>query len=369
MSTKSEVKGEVKEIEVLTEEQISVLPDSVRDNVIFLTEEMNPKDLMVLNPAVQTLLKLRERGAKLKMKAPVDGKFDKENIQSFVDLKKDIRSFRSGIKETAKKLKEPYAKITKGIISIEKTFVEEGTVVYDVAEKEFDPYIKAEAEKDRIKQEKKDKALNDAILKAEQENKAIILEAEKTKTYNKIKYEIIAEKITEATSDALLNSNESKLKGLKEDFGGVTFDEIVSNFRIDVSSLDLEILTELKESLIKAQRNSIALINDKLESIAIERKNLILESAKEESKKEIPINPTPVSNTTPITPPVPPIPNVPQVPNTITRNSETLTDQELIDYVKKEGLRIFNIVNGRIGNNGACNPEIYKLRSELSYFQ
>lgn len=363
MKTKTE---EVAELVILTDEQIEVLPESVKENVVFLTEQLHKKDLMVLNPIVSELIEIRSFGDRLEMKPPKDGVFDKDNVQEFIDLKKKIRTFRAGVKKSGTDLKEPYLKIQKGVVAIEKAIIEEATKVYDDAEVKFKLYIDAEEEKARLKEEAKNKALLDAV---EEQSKAAKEAEDKLKVsqvYNKIKYDIITKSIVENVNDALLNANEARLRELSQELNQSSYDGLVSG--IDISVLSQEVAAELHEFYSISKNRSIKLINEKLKAIDIEKQNMLLENAKSsetsidrlvEAKNKIDAE---------IPPAVPPVPGMESI-EPFSDALASLDDDQFIGFIIKEANKLLYLTNARLQKKPHCSPRIYDIRNLLSKFK
>lgn len=320
-------KTEVTEVQVLTEEQINALPEVVRTNVKYLSENVGVKDLSVLNPIATELIEIRQLGSELQLMPLNDkGEFNKDNVQQFVDLKKKIRSFRSGLKSDIKDLKAPYVKINKGYISIEKAIIDEATKVYESAEETFATYI---TEQDKIaaeRQAKKDKALQEALA---EENKGKV-EAQdalaKSTLYNKIKYEIINKNTTEASANAVANSNRDIVSGLESDINNYTFDTIIGDN--DVSILDENVVAELKEYFITSKNNAVKILVDKIKALDIETKNIQLEAQKTTIASPIEVE---VENVIP-NPPIPRFETLEQCINQI----------EFVGYISIDGHKLEN---------------------------
>lgn len=206
------------EITVLTDEQINFLPEELKKDVVFLQENMHQKDLQVLNPLVSELISIEEIVKDLKLITNDDGSFDKKNIQEFTDAKKVIRAYRAAVKKSAKDLKAPYHDVVKSIISIEKTFVNNATELYDKAENEFKPYVDFLEEEKRRKEEEKNKELLEAVRQQEEKNKEIEANFRKHELYNRLRYERIStiqEDVNNAISNGSIQFLRSKLDYLK----------------------------------------------------------------------------------------------------------------------------------------------------------
>jgi hypothetical protein len=281
---------EVKEIEILTPEQIERLPDTVHDNVVFLTENVRPQELVKLNPLVSELLNMRDHLSKLEVVKDKDGKITKDSIDDYKELLKTQRSFNGTLTKTAKVLQKPYQDINKGFIEIKKTFKEESDKVKEAAEEIFAEYEEEKARKAAEQQAKKDAALNAQIEEANREAEELKNKTKISNTYNEIKFTQIAYEITEKTQDAILESNEESLNRFKAGIAQKTFEK--ATMHLDVSILDADVLSELKMNFAKAKRNAILSIDQKLESYALQREKAILEA-----KQNVPA------------PPIPPVPS------------------------------------------------------------
>lgn len=331
MSTKENKEAVV---EVLTKEQIEKFPKDIRANIETLSTGSRPGELAEFNPLVSGLLELKEIVSKLELKpAGEDGKFDKENIQEFTDAKKSIRSYNGNLGRVAKALKAPRIAENKALKAIEDTFKNESKSLMEKAEEIFKPYVDAEEERKRIAQEKKDAALN---AKMEEQNK--IIEEQKLKqkiseTVNKIKYDLIAEQITNKSNDIIVNGNESLIQSFYNGLD-VSFEDFVSGY--DLSIIDNDIVFELKTAHAKAVNNARAVVNQKLEAIRIEKENEALK-LKEELKKQFEEeHKEKVSNTQTLpTPPVTPMPIPSSVPPPPEMYSEEDLFKDLMDIHSK----------------------------------
>ena len=318
-----ETENKVQEVQVLTEEQILALPETVKENVTFLTEEMGTKELVVLNPMVSELLEIRELGSELRM-MPINsnGEFNKDNIQEFVDLKKKVRTFRAGVKNSAKVLKEPFAKITKGIIAIEKTFIEEATKVYDAAETEFKAYDDEQTRLAEERQKKKDKALLDKIAEESAARNQAQNQLQKTNVYNGIKYQAINEGMVDVISDAVLNANEGRLKDLEQWLGNTTYASRKGS--LDDSILDEDVQGELREHYLACKIKCEQMLKNRFTSIEVKKKNAILEAQQTEAAKPIEVESKEVSN-------------IPIAPNALDTIEACITQIELCKFMDGNG--------------------------------
>lgn len=358
MNTETE---KVQEVQVLTADQIKALPKEAVESVTFLTKQVGAKDLAVLNPLVTELLELRVLGSKLKIiEADKEGKFDKKNIQEFIDCQGKIKNYRSRVKSSAIDLKKPYQDINKGYIVIEKAFVGEATKVFDAAEKEFKPYRDQQKKDKADKLAAKNKALTDAVDKSKAIADEATLKMDRSNLYNSIKYDGINVRIVEKSTDAVLNANKRNLEELRTDITGLDFETILNGR--DEKILEPEVCNELRGHFVDARTKAIKLINDRLVAIKIEEDNLKLQSV------IVPGNAIAglVDGQKKIDEIIPPaVPNVPgAIPNV--EIFKDLIDAEFINYIVKEARNLLTLTQNRIEKVPHSSPIIYDLRNILS---
>jgi hypothetical protein len=287
MGAKDKKEAEVVEIQILTPEQIEALPAEVKTNVTFLTEVLNSSELVKLNPLVTELLEVRVANKKLVM-MPLNakGEFDKDNIQSYKDLKSKTKSLNASTGKEIKDIKEPVMKIQRGLVAIEKAIKSEIKTELESLIEKFMPY-----EAEVIK--KRDDALakkNAAILKAVEDAKAESLKANmqlaKTNLYNKIKYELLNANITDVSIDVSINGNKILVTETLTKITNYKYETIISE--LDLSILDETIQAELKEHYVKCKTNAITVLNRRVGAIDVEEQNIAL-TAKNEVLKETPV--------------------------------------------------------------------------------
>lgn len=346
---------EVQELVVLTDEQVNALPKVVKDNVVFLTDNMHKKDLMVLNPLVSELINLRELGSSLKIKpADEDGNFDKTNIQEFVDVKKAVRTFRAEVKRAGKTLRDPYIAIQKGVVAIEKAIVDEATKVYDDAEKEFKPYLDAEAEKERLKQEEKDRALLEQVeasKKAEEETRKQLAVSQ---AYNTIKFYKIGEFITNKTNQVVVDGNETALYAQKDKVKLTDFQTLCHNVE-NYELLDQHLVTELLEAFNKARANALKLIEGAITAMELEREKMRQQAVIETMKDKPPQALNQESSDGDID-------TIPKPPG---QALLTLSVDEFKAKISIESERLLSLANLYIANNPHSYPTLRDVKKKL----
>jgi hypothetical protein len=281
MSTKKANKNEVT---VLSVEQIENFPKDVKKDIIFLQDSVQPGELAEFNPIVADLLLLEERGKKIKLiSADEEGKYNKENIQDFVDLKKDIRTYRALVKEIAKKLKAPRTLENKALIKIEKTFVNMATDVYDIAEKEFSTYVKEELAKKEERQKKKDAELLEAVKEANEAAAAANKKNEVSQIFNKLRFELIS-KITENASEEVHSSSLERLTQYKCELVALNVETLSKD--VDSSVLDETMIAEIDVALKSTIKTALMIVDNKISLFEVEKESIVREAV-ENSKKEV----------------------------------------------------------------------------------
>ena len=267
MSTESKLM----EIEILTPEQIESFDKESKENIVFLTENTSTKDLAKLNPLVSEILEIKEIVSNLKME-PIgeDGKYNKENIQSFVDAKQKIRKYRASVKSSAKELKENPARKSKAIREIEKSFIELADKEYNDAEKVFEEYVIYETNKKAEAQKRKDEAFQKQIDDAKAVAEEVNRKALKTEVFNTIKYQKITDGITGEVTKLLTTANEKTLTDKKLELESTNFKNLTSGLRIDL--LDESVLSTLRSDFANALFSAQDLIDDKLVAIQNQKK-------------------------------------------------------------------------------------------------
>lgn len=343
---------EVVEVEVLTQEQIDKLSEDIQADISYLTENMNSKKLAVLNPVIIELGKLEDRLDKIKLIPAVDGKFDKENIQEFKNLKANTRSFNTQIKAVAKAMKDPLNLTKTHIINIEKGFLESAAKIITGADDKFAPYLEEEAKKAAAAQKKKDDAMNAEILKAKAEadeaNKKNLI----SQTYNKVKYELIMEGISTKTSNMIVVANEDALKKRLSELEKESFGTLITG--VDITVLEPEVSAELRSLFATSIHSSIELIKDKLKSIEND-KELLIKNANADKTEEIKKAAEVVDTH------FPPMPNIPAPPASsgignvqVYKDHPTgvLNDQEFINHIVAKKKELQNLIVARINTFG-----------------
>lgn len=385
MKTETKKENEVFEIEILTQEQIDALELEISDDIVFLTDNMNSKKLAALNPVFLELQKLKERVFSLAL-IPADdkGKYEKSNIQEYKDMKADTRSFNSKIKAVAKEMKDPLNKTKSHIINIEKEALKSAAEILEAIDLEFEPYVADEQRKAEIAKKKKDDALNAKVLEAEAETKKVLDQAKKVEVLNKVKYELIAEKITNATSNHIANSNLKNIEEHSTYVNTITFDKLVAEQ--DVLLLDEDVLKELMTSFDVAIKNAKANIETRIKALETEVRNQVLEA--KEVERNTPQPEMPARDFSLYSGPTiglgnhkghegSVLPNVPvkidEIPSVNTKVEEQILNDiammngfEFADYCTNQIKFILELIDKEIANGNDCSPKVYQIKSIIN---
>ena len=336
---------EIAEIEILTEEQIAALPESVHDNVVYLTENVRPKELVVLNPLVASLLNMQNDLAALKPEKNEKGEFTKESIEAYKALKATQRSFNGALTKTAKNLKKPYQDINKGFIAIENEFKKLSDEIKKEAEAKFAEYEEQLAEKRRIAQEKKDAEMNKKIEEANAQAEFIRAQQEKTEVYNKVMYLEIGGNLRDRAITAIDTLSIDGISRLKAEIAQKVFEDVLpENHEV----LDAEVKKELEEAFYERKAWAIQKMDEKIESHEEELRKQAQAMAAE-------VAPPPAPHFTAAAPEAP-------KPFLV-----EFTDAEFCGEIVDEVRRLRKEVVARI-NNQAVSQEVHTLLIKLDNF-
>lgn len=238
-------KNEIKEIQVLTEEQIDALPTEAVEVVRVLSGSLPTAQLMIFVPVVQKYVELREKASKLRLERDEELEFTPECIKLYKEVKKEVGTFNGELKRKMKEIKDPINAMKSDILNVENTFKGESDKIKETILEEFQEY---EDELEKAKQaalDKKNAAMNAQIAAANEEAERLQKQSEVSNLYNTIKYTRIQEEITNAVDDAIFNNNEDALAALKAKIAQKTWNSIIAG--VDVLTLDDTTVEELQE--------------------------------------------------------------------------------------------------------------------------
>lgn len=338
---------ENQELEILTEEQINKFPEKVKEEIVYLTENVRPKELAKLNPIISRLLNIKDRVEKLEfIPADEEGKFDVDNIKEYKSIKSEIGSFNGDLGRAGKALKKPYNDIKSAIVAIEKTFKSISDETKEQILTKFSDYEEEQKRIAKEKEERKNKALLDKISNAENAAAEAKKANEKSTVYNKIKYELITEKIVNNVNNLILNANEDVLnRTLSELENNMTFENLTKD--VDFEILDVEVQAELKQYFIQSLNNSKTLLKNKLTSL-LNEKELMISKAKSENDSVDDLN----NAAKEIDSKIEKDDSLPDPPSAVEvfdpKTFNTLTAQEFYSFIFKERNKIVKILEARL---------------------
>jgi hypothetical protein len=240
-------------IEIFTQEQLMVLPQEAKDSIINLGNNLPQKELMVLNPLVVELLKIKEL-AKIKYNplpeepTKEDIKAHKENIELYKNAKKSITALTQQNATAKKAIKGPLDTLGKQVLTIEKSVNTIAKEVLDTIQLTFKPYLDAEAERVRlaaIAKEEKEKAV---INNLTQENVDVSNKFKKSTLTTFLRYEMLGPTKLEV-ENAIDNYALDKLFLLRDSIKIKNFEAYAVGQ--DLTLLDEEELEEIKIFFIK----------------------------------------------------------------------------------------------------------------------
>lgn len=304
----------VKEIEIFTTEQLNILPEEAKTSIISLEANLPAKELLVLNPLVSELLKIKEL-AKIKYvplpEEPTKEQIaaHKENIEEFKAAKKSITALTQQNAVAKKAIKGPLDDLGKQVLTVEKAVNTVAKEVLEEIEKTFKPYLDAEAEKARIAKEKKEAKEKEVINKLSEENAAQANAFKKSNLVTFLKYEMLEETKTEV-NNAIENYALDKLFSVRDMLTLKTFDHFTTGKELTL--LEEEELTTIKNHFTKEMELFKTNINTKITALQLEKDNEKLTDVVEQQTEQL--------NTMPAPPPPPmsmtgmEIPQAPPVP-------------------------------------------------------
>jgi hypothetical protein len=267
--------GAPKEIEIFTVEQLNVLPEEARVSIINLESNLPQKELLILNPLVSELLKIKELTKIKYVPLPEEPTKEelaahKENIEEFKAAKKSIVALTQQNSKAKSAIKGPLDLLGKQVLTIEKSVKAIADEVLASIELTFKPYLDAEAEKARIAREKKEAKEKEAINKLTEENNAQANAYKKSQLITFLKYEMLGETKLEV-NNAIENYSLDKLFSVRDMLSLKTFEQYATGKELEL--LEAEELDEIKNAFAKEIglfRNNI---NTKIEALQLEKDN------------------------------------------------------------------------------------------------
>jgi hypothetical protein len=265
----------VQEIEIFSTEQLNVLPEEARISIINLESNLPQKELMILNPLVSELLKIKEL-TKIEYvplsENPTKEEIaaHKENIEEFKSAKKSITALTQQNSKAKSAIKGPLDLLGKQVLTIEKSVKSIADEVLKSIELTFKPYLDAEAEKSRIAKEKKEAAEKAAINTLSAENLAQANQFKKSQLITFLKYEMLNGAKSEMNT-AIENYSLEKLIEHKEQLASKCFNDFLGE-------KELILLTQEEiDETVKFYNNEMNLflqtIQIKINALQLEKQN------------------------------------------------------------------------------------------------
>lgn len=294
----------VKELEIFTVEQLNVLPQEAKDSIVNLSSNLPQKELLVLNPLVSELLKIKELTKIKYVPLPEEPTKEqitahKENIEEFKAAKKSIVALTQQNAKAKSAIKGPLDLLGKQVLTIEKSVKAIADEVLESIEFTFKPYLDAEAEKARIAKEKKEAKEKEAINKLTEENNAQANAFKKSQLITFLKYEMLGETKLEV-NNAIENYALDKLFSVRDMLSLKTFEQYTIGKELNL--LEPEELVEIKTSFDKEIALFTTNINTKITALQLEKDNEKLSNTVEQYVEKTLLPPptptgTPISNT------------------------------------------------------------------------
>ena len=298
----------VREIEIFTVEQLNILPQEAKDSVINLGQNLPTKELLILNPLIAELLKIKEL-TKIKYvplpEEPTKEELEahKQNIEEFKAAKKAITALTQQNSKAKTAIKGPLDLLGKQVLTIEKSVKLIADEVLASIEETFKPYLDAEAEKKRIAQEKKEEKEKEVINKLTEQNNAQANAFKKSNLITFLKYEMLQE-TKEEVYNAIENYSLDKLFSVRDLLSLKTFEQFTKDKELTL--LDEEELANVKSNFVKEIELFKANINTKITALQLIKDNEKLSTTVEDltETKTMPEPPPSFSAPAPPTPPI-----------------------------------------------------------------
>jgi hypothetical protein len=279
-------KNEVKEIEIFTLEQLEILPKEAKDSIITLGDNLPQKELMILNPLVAELLKIKEL-AKIKY-VPLSAEptkteiaDHKDNIAEFKEAKKSISALTTQNALAKKAIKGPLDALGKEVLNIERSVNSIAKEVLEALETTFAGYLEAEKIKAAEALAKREEKAKAAVNELTEQNKAQSAIFAKSILTNFLKYELLVETKTEV-NNAIDNYALDKLFTVRDMLSLKTWSHLTTGKDLSVyDEAELKVITDLFDIEIAQFKKNI---NNRIDALELQRTNEKLLEAVEESK-------------------------------------------------------------------------------------
>jgi len=330
--------GPPREIEIFTQQQLEILPLDAKTSIVALEANLPQKELLVLNPLVLKLLKVKEL-EKLEYtplpEEPTEEEIQlhKESIEKFKEAKKEIAALKKQNGEAKSAIKKPLDLLGSQVLTIEKSI---NSVIVEVLESlstTFKPYLDAESEKAAKAKAAKEAKATEAINKLTEENTAQANAYKKSTLITFLKYEMLGETKVEV-QNAIENYIIDKLFLLRDSLPLKTFEVFTKEKTEDLSLLDEQELASIKEFFNKEINLLTSNLNVKITALQLEKTNEKLSDTVEQQTEQLESKPS-LSIPPPPTIPAAPISGPPTTSGSPASNSDffdVLTNHSSIPY-------------------------------------
>lgn len=352
-------KPQVKEIEIFTLEQLDVLPQDAKTSIIHLGNNLPSKELLVLNPLVTKLLKIKEL-TKIKYvplpddATPEQKEAHKASVEEFKEAKSQITALKKQNGEAKSAIKKPLDLLGSQVLTIEKSINAIALEVLTEIEKTFKPYLDAAKEKKDAAAKAKDDKANLAINTLSDANLAQANTFKKSTLTTFLKYEMLTDIKAEA-NNAIENYALDNLFTFRDSLKIKTF-EMFSEGQ-DLTILSTEELTTIKTFFTADIDLLVKNINVKITALQLEETNKNLSNTVENQTEQLQAIKLP-------SPPLPPTFSTIMVPAAPVRMGSPISNTDVFEFMTESNGQPY----GSGANQNTVKIDIYpKNHNEVDF--
>lgn len=202
------------EINIFSTEQLQILDSETQKEIVFLSDNLPTKELLILNPLVSKLIEIQSYRDTIKYVAD-----DKESIEAYKEASKDLKATIKLITETKSTIKRPLDALGKSVLAIEKTSKSIVEDVITTIDYEFSEYLKKEEERKEAARLKREEKEREKVRELEEQSRQANQMLVKTNILNSLKYEI-PDAFSNEVMTALESYSVSALIDLQSRFNG-----------------------------------------------------------------------------------------------------------------------------------------------------
>lgn len=278
------------EIVLLTNDQIEILEPVIKKEVKFLSDNLSPSHLVILNPFVLKLTEIQSlRNIEYKNNTPEE---KEESIANYKSAIAELKEVKKAAKETREVLKRPIDEMGKMIKSIENGAYEIIDGIVSDIDATFEEYRAEEEERLRIQREKREEAQRKKTAELEAQNKAQEELLQKTNIINQLKYEVPA-KDEKQVQEAVSNWTLESVRALKQDLEQFSFEKALK-YIDEKNLLNEEEKSICKEVFDSKYKGFQTLLNNRIELLELQEADRFRKQREEEAKipeeiKQVPV--------------------------------------------------------------------------------